>query len=42
MKTKEDINSRLGKVVEESKGALEGKDSDQKKRTKRVISKMNL
>jgi len=41
MKPKDDIN-KLGKVVENAKDTLDGKDSKEKESTKRVISKMSL
>lgn len=41
MKTKGDID-KLGKVVEKAKETLDGKDSKEKKSTKKVISKMTF
>lgn len=42
MKDKSDINSRLGKVVSEAKDTLKGKDSKEKRSTKKVLSKMSM
>jgi len=41
MKDKKDIG-KLGKIVEDAKETLEGKDSKQKRSTKRIISKMSM
>lgn len=42
MKPKDDINSKLGKVVKKAKDAFDGKKTTEQKSTKRIISKMTL